>query len=101
MEMASQVVLRYPIREPVGQCMVATIPRCARVIKAGERPADGEPSAWALMPNGDHPSTKRVVLAGTGCELPDIAPGYYWHHVDTWFTGPFVFHAFVEEVGSP
>lgn len=80
--------------------MVATIPYAARVVHAAPRPADGEPSVWALVPKNHTEQTKSVCLAGTGCALPEIAPGYHWAHVTTFFEGAFVFHVFVESVGS-
>lgn len=90
----ARTVLRYPINQRDGQCMVAVIPFSARVLKAAPRPADGEPSVWALVDSEALTGlTKRVCIAGTGCALPENGA---WDHVETFFVDAFVFHVFEE-----
>lgn len=51
----------------------------------------GELVAWVLM---DDSPTHRVVVRGTGHDLPDGE----WRYLNTFMSEPFVFHAFAEVV---
>ena len=79
------VVWKYPVGAETTLRFAA-----GSIIRVDFDPA-GNLCAWVLVFNRDREITRRVLVRGTGDDLPDGD----WVYLNTFTRGAFVFHAFV------
>lgn len=82
------VVWKYPLNlDPSGEAVL----EFARGSILRVDMQDGQVVAWVAVINQHATLRRRVVIRGTGDPLPD---GGQLAYLNTFFSGPFVFHAF-------
>jgi hypothetical protein len=84
-----KTILRYPLQ---GRHTIVSMPRGAKIIHVGPRPADKVVNIWVLCESGPkNPSQERAfTIVGTGWALPND-PGV---HIGSYFQDEYVWHVF-------
>lgn len=80
------VVWKYPLVGTVTTLQFAA----GRILRVDFDP-NGDPCAWVLVFSRDREITRKVLVCGTGEDLPEGD----WVYLNTFTRGAFVFHAFV------
>lgn len=93
----NKVIWKFPIK--IGSYCELQIPKDGQILTVQEQ--FNEPMVWALVNPESLKETRRLIVVGTGHEIPDLVQNVIKKYIGTFQTdgGNYVFHVF--EIKSP